>query len=158
MTPLRNALTTLCAHAVTHLWQSTLVLAGLFLLSQLLRHAPAACQERLWGLGFLKLFLPLLLFGSLCHRLLRAIVPDTELLPLAPFLRPSSVGACLLDPVESLANSVILSRALLEVAAAVGFFAWGIMAAAKQFTFEPGRKDGKPIAVDVVVPIQYAPD
>lgn len=49
---------------LVHLWQTTLVLALLWVLSRALKDAPAKLQATLWWIGVLKLFLPLSSAGS----------------------------------------------------------------------------------------------
>jgi TonB family protein len=58
------------AGLLVHLWQTTLVLALLGLLSRPLRSAPARLLAGLWGIGLLKLFLPLSLFAPITARVL----------------------------------------------------------------------------------------
>jgi beta-lactamase regulating signal transducer with metallopeptidase domain len=57
-----------------HLWQSTLVLFILFLLSRLFPKTPAKVSHALWNIGLIKLFLPLSLFGNLTSALSRRII------------------------------------------------------------------------------------
>jgi TonB family protein len=55
-----------------HLWQSTVVLALLFVLSRTLRNAPPRLRNTYWRLGLLKLLLPLPLLSPLLPGLLPA--------------------------------------------------------------------------------------
>ena len=59
--------TTAWLAVLTHLWQTTLVLGVVFLLSRLVRHSPARFQERLCWLGLAKLFAPLALGGAMAR-------------------------------------------------------------------------------------------
>ena len=59
---------------LVHLWQTTLVLAVLWVLSRALKNAPARLQATLWGIGVLKLFLPLSLLAPVTSRLADSLV------------------------------------------------------------------------------------
>jgi TonB family protein len=48
----------------THLWQVSVVLVPLFVLSRWVRRAPARVSDAVWTAGFAKLFLPLALLGG----------------------------------------------------------------------------------------------
>jgi TonB family protein len=64
---------TFCNGMLLHLWQTTLVLLALYLLSRALRDAPAALLAGLWWIGVAKLFLPLSLLAPVTSRLLGPI-------------------------------------------------------------------------------------
>lgn len=64
---------TFCNGMLVHLWQTTLVLAVLWMLSRALRNAPASLQATLWWIGVLKLFLPLSLLAPVTTRFLSAV-------------------------------------------------------------------------------------
>jgi TonB family protein len=59
---------------LVHLWQTTLVLALLWVLSRALKDAPARLQATLWWIGVLKLFLPLSLLAPVASRLVDSLV------------------------------------------------------------------------------------
>ena len=57
---------------IVHLWQTTLVLALIFIIEQSLRGAPSRVRHTLWSIGLAKLFLPLSVFGGISGLLYRA--------------------------------------------------------------------------------------
>jgi TonB family protein len=59
-----------------HLWQTTLVLAILFLLGWAMRRASGRLVNLLWGVGLLKVFLPLPVLGPLGDWTLRPILGE----------------------------------------------------------------------------------
>lgn len=89
-----------------HLWQSTLVLALLFLLALALRRAPASLRNALWLAALAKLLLPLPLLGPLTARLLPG---------LSGWLAPEAAGEA--APVGAM---VVMVRAVLGQAKATG--------------------------------------
>jgi TonB family protein len=58
-----------------HLWQTTLILALLLLLGRRMRHAPAALLHVLWMAAFVKVFLPMALFGRLVEKVILVFDP-----------------------------------------------------------------------------------
>jgi bla regulator protein BlaR1 len=139
-----SAFITVALAALTHLWQTTLVLGGLWILAATLRRAPAVWQHRLWGLGLLKLVLPLGVLGALAARAVHAVAP-------AP--GPGAAAAlapvrAVLDPVSRLdglgANAAWAAAAFLllwAVGAAVGLvrLARGLRAASGTASFPASR-------------------
>ena len=59
----------------SHLWQTTLVLALFFLLGREMRRAPAGLLYAFWFAAFLKLLLPLAVFGRLAQSILQDLRP-----------------------------------------------------------------------------------
>jgi beta-lactamase regulating signal transducer with metallopeptidase domain len=57
---------------ITHLWQTTLILALIFVIDRAVRGAPSRVSHALWSIGLLKIFLPLSLFGGVSRALYRA--------------------------------------------------------------------------------------
>jgi len=57
---------------IVHLWQTTLVLALMFVIEQSLRGAPSRVRHILWSIGLAKMFLPLSVFGGISGLLYRA--------------------------------------------------------------------------------------
>ncbi|MDD4857263.1 MAG: M56 family metallopeptidase, partial [Candidatus Krumholzibacteria bacterium] len=57
---------------IVHLWQTTLILALLLVIERVLRGAPSRVSHTLWGIGLLKIFLPLSFFGGAADALYRA--------------------------------------------------------------------------------------
>ena len=51
-----------------HLWQTSLVLAVVFVLARWLRSAPAGTLNQMWSLAFLKIVLPLSILGPIAQR------------------------------------------------------------------------------------------
>jgi TonB family protein len=62
-----------------HLWQTSLVLGLLFLISRTLRRAPAGFVYSLWVLALVKLFLPLSLIGGWAGSLILRFAPGVGL-------------------------------------------------------------------------------
>jgi beta-lactamase regulating signal transducer with metallopeptidase domain len=75
-----------------HLWQTTVVLAVLFLLDCTLRRAPARVSHALWTFGLAKLFLPLALGSAVLRAAAAPALPVVEAV-LYPFGDPSPVRA-----------------------------------------------------------------
>jgi TonB family protein len=75
MIPLPPFLAKAWVAVAVHLWQTTLVLLPIFLLSRWMRSAPARVVHALWSLALLKVLLPISLFTDLAGRL--AILPPT---------------------------------------------------------------------------------
>lgn len=57
---------------IVHLWQTTLVLALIFVIEQSLRGAPSRVRHTLWSVGLAKIFLPLSVFGGISSLLYSA--------------------------------------------------------------------------------------
>jgi len=107
---------------LVHLWQTTLVLAGLWAVAGLLRKAPGSWQHRLWSLGLLKLVLPLGILGGLVGRGLAVLAPAS-----------GTTGAAALAPVRAVLDpaSVLRPDSAWAGVAAAGFLAvWALGAAA----------------------------
>jgi hypothetical protein len=58
---------------IVHLWQTTLVLALIFVIDRALRGAPSRVSNALWSIGLAKIVLPLSLFGGISSVIYRAV-------------------------------------------------------------------------------------
>ena len=96
-----NALIGTGPAVLVHLWQTTLVLGALWILAVALRRAPATWQHRLWGLGLLKLILPLGLLGTLATRVMEGFTPASGVHAMSALAPVRAV----LDPISGLDRS-----------------------------------------------------
>jgi len=110
---------------IVHLWQTTLVLAIIFMIDRALRNAPSSARHALWSIGLLKLFLPLSVLGSISGALVQAAVGHSALRGGAAFTLPP-VLAAVLDPLSS-SNAAVRGSALWWALAA-GTACWGTFA------------------------------
>lgn len=113
-----------------HLWQTTLVLAVLFLMGRVFRRAPASFLNALWWAGLAKLFLPMPLLGALAGRVLRPAMATVSSLGIEVRAVTSwlETTASVLDPGgvvmssgEGAASPVAVAITLVWLAGAVAF-------------------------------------
>lgn len=111
---------------LAHLWQTTLVLGAVFLLSALLRFAPARFQERLYWIALAKILLPLSIGGAIARAVAVHLCGRGSPIELA--VGASTVGAWL-DPVEALSATLPWAGRLSSLAAILALSIWGSVTA-----------------------------
>ena len=116
MSPGMHVLAEFWMAMAAHLWQTTLVLAALFVLGWAMRDAPARLTNALWWIGLAKLFLPLPVLGPVGSRTLQpltdaVVVWEGEAGALSSWL---SRATLLLDPAAAAVRARPENPALVQ--------------------------------------------
>lgn len=106
-----------------HLWQTTLVVGILLLLSRPLRRAPAALLYALWTAAFLKIFLPLSVLGRLAEAGILALDPTFGAAPRAA--SDLAVLSGVIDPTTAL-HGERLAGGLVRMVPIALTILWGV--------------------------------
>jgi len=133
---------------IVHLWQTTLVLALLFVIEQSLRDAPSRVRHTLWSIGLLKIFLPLSLFGGLSGALYRAVAGRSAGVGNGGIPGMRAVAAVLypIDAVSAPGRGSTMSYVLVGATAAWAALALFFLARIVLDVARAWRPGGRPLA------------
>jgi TonB family protein len=144
MNALRGSLLDAWLVLAGHLWQTSLVLGLLFLISRALRRAPAGFVYSLWVLALAKLFLPLSLIGGWAGSLILRFAPGFGLARRAAGSSTLIMVGSVVDPGSSLGRRAGPADPVLGTLLFILTAAWlgGICLLVYRFTRSWRRSEG----------------